>query len=106
MQVRQKATIELKKLRQVAQPLLLKVLKDTRSPEVRARLRYVLGGSNNVARFSPADQIRMFRLIHLAETLNTPLAKSTLELLAAECPLPLVVKEAKRVLAKLQNGGQ
>jgi hypothetical protein len=45
----------------------------------------------------------MLRLIQHAEQLNTPLSRSTLELLAAECPLPEIVKEADRVLAKLQN---
>ena len=29
----------------------------------------------------------------------TPLSRSTLELLATECPLPEIVKEAERVLA-------
>lgn len=103
-EVRQKATRELRKLRQVAQPLLLKMLKETPSAEVRARLRYILGGSDNVARFNQTDQIRMLRLIQLAETLDTPLSRSTLELLATECPLPEIVKEAERVLAKLQSG--
>lgn len=101
--VRHRATRELRKLRQSAEPLLLKVLKDTKSAEVRARLRYILGGSGDVARFNHSDQIRMLRLIQLAEEFDTPLSRSTLELLAAECPLPEIVKEAERVLAKLKS---
>ncbi len=93
-EVRHRATRKLRKLRQVAEPLLIKVLKETESPEVRARLRYVLGGAGNVARFNSSDQIRMLRLIQLAEALDTPQSRSTLELLAAECPLPEIVKEA------------
>jgi hypothetical protein len=102
-QVRHRATRELRKLRKVLEPLLLKVLKDTQSAEVRARLRYILGGSGNVARFNQFDQVRMLRLIQLAEDLDTPLSRSTLQLLAAECPLPEIAKEAERVLAKLQS---
>ncbi len=101
--VRRRATRELRKLRQIAQPLLLKVLKDTESAEVRARLRYVLADSGNVARFNQADKLRMLRLIQLAEQTDTPVSRSTLELLAAECPLPPIAKEARRVLTKLQT---
>ena len=102
--IRQRATRELRKLRQVAQPLLLKVLKETESAEVRARLRYIQGGSDNVSRFASTDILRMHRLIQLAENADTPTARSLLGLLAAECPLEPIVKESRRVLAKLQSG--
>jgi WD40 repeat protein len=101
--IRQRATRELRKLRQIAMPVLLKVLKETDSAEVRARLRYILGGSDNVSRFNESDRLRMLRLIQLAEQLDTPLSRSTLELLTAECPIPPIVKEAQRVLTKLQT---
>ena len=102
--IRQQATRELRKFRQVAQPLFLKVLKETESAEVRARLRYILNGSDNVSRFNQFDRLRMLRLIQLAEQLDTAESRSTLELLAAECPVAPIAKEAQRVLAKLQSG--
>ena len=100
--IRQRATRELRQLRQVAQPLLLKVLKQTKSAEVRLRLRYILNGSDNVSRFSDADILRMHRLIQLAEDAGTPAGRSILELLAAECPLDPIVKESRRALARLR----
>lgn len=99
--VRRRATAELKKLRKVAQPLLIKVLQQTRSAEVRARLRYILSGENSISRFSASDRLRMRRLIQLAEVSATPAARSLLDLLAGECPLPEIVKEAQSALARL-----
>jgi WD40 repeat protein len=102
--VRQRATRELRRIRQVAQPLLQKVLQESDSAEVRARLRSILNGSDNVSRFNQFDRLRMLRLIQLAEQIDTPLSRSTLELLAAECPVAPIAKEAERVLTNLQSG--
>jgi len=104
--IRRRATAELKKLRKVAQPLLVKVLQETKSAEVRARLRYILSGHSGVSRFSASDRLRMRRLIGLAEASASPAARSLLDLLAAECPLPEIVKEAQAALARLDAAGR
>ena len=57
-------------------------------------------GTDNVSRFSETDKLRMLRLIQLAQQMKTPLARATLELLAAECPLPEITQEAQRILAQ------
>lgn len=98
--VRRDAMRALRSFRYTARGLLVKAANQTQSAEVRARLRYLLSNSTSGSRFSPGDKLRMRRLIQLAETLGTPAARNLLELLAAECPLPEIVKESQRVLAK------
>jgi WD40 repeat protein len=84
--VRNRAMRELIKLRQVAQPILLRTIKETRSAEVRHRLRRILGGSRKTERFSPADELRMRRIIYAAERAGGKPAEELLELISRNFP--------------------
>lgn len=84
--VRNRAMRELIKLRQIALPILLRTIKETRSTEVRVRLRRILGGSRKTERFAPSDELRMRRVIHAAERAGGKPAEELLELISRNFP--------------------
>jgi len=84
--VRNRAMRELIKLRQIALPILLRTIKETRSAEVRHRLRRILGGSRKTERYSPSDELRMRRIIHAAERSGGKPAEELLELISRNFP--------------------
>ena len=101
--VRYRATEELKKLREIAKPILLKVIKQTTSAEVRYRVRRILTGAEHAPRFSTADVRRMMRVIHVLEYLPGKEAEATLQAIIDDFPSTLIVREAQETLMRLQN---
>lgn len=101
--VRNRATRELRKLRQVARPVLLKVFEETTSVEVRYRLRRILGGKKDEERFSKSDVRRMRRIIHLAEMTGGKQAEEILEMIIKGFPVPEAVRDAKETLERLRQ---
>lgn len=101
--VRQRAMRELTKLRRIARPILLKTMRETRSAEVRYRLRRILLGHKNVSRFSPADVRRMLRIIHAVEDLPGKDAEEILQLIIRDFPDTDVAAEAKKALSGLRK---
>lgn len=101
---RHRAARELRKLRQIAKPILIKTIKTTASAEIRYRLRRILADSQDSPRFSVADVRRMLRIVHVAESIGGPEARSVLDMIVKDFPAAGVVREAKRALARLQRG--
>ena len=79
------------------------MIKTTTSAEVRYRLRRILSDSMDSPRFSVADIRRMLRVIHVAESVGGPEAKSMLELIIKDFPAEAVVREAKVALRRLRR---
>ena len=109
--VRHRAMRELIKLRQIAMPILIRTIKETRSAEVRHRLRRILGGSKKTERFSPTDELRMRRIIHAAERAGGKQAEEILQMILENFPelhfgtlpdLP-AASDAKATLKRLRN---
>eukprot|EP00913_Durusdinium_trenchii_P023396 g21974.t1 len=100
---RNRAVRELRKLRKIAMPILLKTIKSTTSAEVRFRLRRILADSSDSPRFSVADVRRMLRVIHVAESVGGPVAKSMLEMIVKDFPAEGVIREAKATIERLNR---
>ncbi|MBW3541138.1 MAG: hypothetical protein KY476_12790 [Planctomycetes bacterium] len=100
--VRHRATRELRKLVQMARPVLLKVLAETDSIEVKLRIARILGGSTSPERFTRDDERRMLRIIHAAGWRGGDAAE-LLELIAAEFPHERIARDAKDTLARLRS---
>jgi len=102
--VRQQAMRELRKLRKIAMPILLKKIHEPISAEVRYRLRLILGGNKSVERFSDVDDRRMLRIIHAAERVGGEDAEKILELIIKHYPHSRVVNDAEATLNRLKQG--
>ena len=90
---------------------LIRTIKETRSAEVRHRLRRILGGSKKTERFSPTDELRMRRIIHAAERAGGKQAEEILQMILENFPelhfgtlpdLP-AASDAKTTLKRLRN---
>ena len=101
--VRHRATEELRKLRAVAKPILIKTIRSTASAEVRYRIRRILSGSEEVTFPQEDDLRRFYRLIHALEQINTPEAKVVLNMIIDDFPDPQIVKEAENALRFMQR---
>jgi len=100
---RHRAMRELRKLRKIAKPLLLKTLKETTSAEVRYRLRRILNDTKGTKRFSTADVRRMLRIIHALERTPGDDARELLQMIIENFPEPAVTEEAKKTLRRIQE---
>lgn len=101
--VRHRATRELRKLRKIALPILIKTIKETTSAEVRYRLRRILEGPEGEDRFSPSDIRRMLRILHAAERVGGEDAEAIVEMIAKNLAnAPRVVKEATETLKRMR----
>ncbi|MFQ5732625.1 MAG: WD40 repeat domain-containing protein, partial [Planctomycetaceae bacterium] len=102
--VRHRAMRELRKLRKIALPILIKTIKETTSAEVRYRLRRVLEGPEGEERFSPSDIRRMLRIVHAVGRVGGEDAEAILELIVRNlATAPRVVKEATETLQRLRQ---
>lgn len=101
--VRFRATEELQKLREVAKPILLKVIQQTTSAEVRYRVRRILTGAEDTPRFSPSDVRRIHRVIHALEYLPGEASEATLRVIIEDFPSDEVVREARLTLERLRR---
>lgn len=96
--IRQRATEELKKLRELARPVLSRVVKESASAEVRFRARRILTWADRTPRFSAADTRRMLRVLHAIAGDATPETRAAVALMLREFPDPQVKREADRLL--------
>lgn len=101
--VRERATAALAQAGEVLRPQLERLLVETDSPEVRARLRLLLARSDRSSRFTTGDLLRLRRLIGKAESLAGDDARSLLTLIADDFPDEAVANEARDALERLGN---
>jgi hypothetical protein len=101
--IRHRAMISLRKLREVARPVLLKTLEKSITAEARARIRRILYGADEAPRFSEADVRRMLRIIHVAGHVGSKDAESMLETIIRDFPNRTVIDAAEKALAQLKN---
>jgi hypothetical protein len=101
--VRHRASEELKKLLEIARPAILKMLKETRSAEVRYRLWRIVSGAQETPRFSPEDIRRMQRMIQALEYVGSGESQAVLETIQKSFPSEDVIGEARRALERLRN---
>lgn len=99
--VRDRASLELRKLRQVAKPVLIKVMNETPSLEVRLRIHSILSGYATLERYTSIDRRRMRRLIHALSHTEGPHAEATLKMIIDDFPVKEIVAEAERVLKQI-----
>jgi RNA polymerase sigma factor (sigma-70 family) len=96
--IRERATEELKKLREPAAPALRKALAGRPAPEVEQRLKQVL--QQLEAGLTP-EQLREVRAVEALEHIGTPEARRLLEALAKGAPEARLTREAAASLERL-----
>jgi hypothetical protein len=101
--VRERATDELSKLGELADPALRKALAGNPSPEVRQRLKRIL--NDRVGGLSP-EQLRDLRAVEALEHIDTPEARRLLETLAKGAPEVRLTREAAASLERLDKRGE
>jgi WD40 repeat protein len=99
--VRERATGELEKLGDAAEPALRKALKETTSAEVRLRAQGLIDGLEKVT--SSTDLVLTGRALEVLEHLDTPEARAWLQTLADGDPDARLTLEAKAALARLSS---
>lgn len=98
---RERATEELERLGQLAEPALHAALEKTRSLEARHRIQRLLE-KNKERRFTwPQEVLRALRAIDVLEKIGTPDARALLAKLADGAPEENLKQEAKRSLERL-----
>jgi glucose/arabinose dehydrogenase len=97
--VRQKATLALEKLGELAEPALLEVLHNKPSLESRQRIVQLLGKLEN--RVPPPEQLQVLRALEVLELCDAPGARQSLEELAKGPPGSWPSIEAKACLGRL-----
>ncbi len=85
-EVRDRATRELQGVREEALVQLQSALRDARSPEVRLRLRLILGNRAVVEGVKSAEQRRLEKVVRILELVATPEAREMLTTLAQTDP--------------------
>ena len=100
---RHRATRELRDLRQLARPALLRTLNQTRSAEVRSRVRRILGSGADGPRFDEHYHRRLKRLILAARRHVRDDSTGLLKLIVQEYPERSVVRAAEQALAARQQ---
>jgi dipeptidyl aminopeptidase/acylaminoacyl peptidase len=97
--VRDKATAELEKLGDLAEPALRKALEEMPSPEVTQRVNQLLAKLHGQA--TSGTWIQKLRAIEVLEHIGTAQAKQVLEVLQKGSPEAKLTQEAKAALARL-----
>jgi WD40 repeat protein len=98
---REKASRELERQAELAEPLLRKTLTGDPSPEVRRRIEALL--SKLQAPIMSAETLRSIRVIETLEHIATPDARQLLQNLAEGAPEARLTREAKAALARLEK---
>ncbi len=101
--VRNIATRELRKIREIARPVLLKAF-STATVEAKYRIRRILSGTENTPRFNAGDIRRMKRIVHASAVVGGDDAEKLLDLIIRDFPPGEVVDQAKSALTQLQRG--
>jgi WD40 repeat protein len=100
-QVRDRATSELARLGELAEPLLRRTLKAPSSPETRRRVQILL---ERLAAGRPsADNLRALRAFEVLERIGTADVRPLLEAHAREAPEALLAQEARASLQRLKR---
>lgn len=101
--VREKATEELRKLGELAEPALRKMLEARPSPEMRRRLQELLDEVGQRQWRPTAEDLRQLRTIEVLERLGTPEARRLLETLARGAEGARQTREARAALQRLRS---
>ncbi len=101
--VREKATKELRKLGELAEPVLRKALATPPSPEMRRRLQELFDEVAQHQRHPSTDLLRQLRAIEVLERIGTPEARRLLETLAAGAAGARQTREASAALQRLRS---
>jgi hypothetical protein len=105
-EVRDRATRELQGLREQALVQLQSALADTRSPEVRLRLRLVLGNRTAPEGVKSTEQRRLGLVVRVLELVGTPEAREMLTTMARSDPDVGLRGEARLALQRLERKGR
>jgi hypothetical protein len=97
-QVREKATAELRSLRDVAEPMLRDLLRQSRSAEVRRRAEGLL---EHLA--ENGEEVASARALEVLERLNTTESLRLLEAAAKGAPEAWLTRQAKAVLERIPS---
>jgi WD40 repeat protein len=100
--VRQKASEELEKLGELAEPALQKVLDGKPSLETRQRVERILE-TRRFPQPPSADVLRTLRVMRILAEIGTPEARKLLQTLAEGAPGAAQTREAQAVLNRLKN---
>jgi hypothetical protein len=98
---REKATRELERQAELAEPLLRKTMAADPAPEVRRRIEGLL--NKLPAPVTSGETLRALRAMEVLEHIATPGARQLLEKLAAGAPEARLTREAKAALDRLQR---
>lgn len=98
--VRQKATAELEKLGELAEPELQRVLADKPALEIRQRVERLLE-KLATGDAPPAEELRALRAIEVLEHISTPEAREAIEVLVKGAPGARVTRQAQVALERL-----
>jgi hypothetical protein len=100
--VREGAVRELKKLEEMAHPILIKTLATSSSAEARRRLEDVLAGAGRGSIRSP-EALRLVRAIEVLEHAGTPEARQVLNALVKDLPDSWAAAQAKPAIERLDR---
>ncbi len=98
--VRQRATADLEKLAELAEPALKEVLAQGPSLEIRQRIERLME-KMVTGKPLPADQLRLARGLEILERLGTPEARRLLEEIAKGAPGARFTRDAQATLERL-----
>jgi WD40 repeat protein len=99
--VRTKASEELEKLAELAQPALQQAVEGKPSLEVRQRIEQLLGQLHG--RAIPPQQVRVVRAIEVLEQIGTPEARLVLEAMSKGAPGARVTQDAQTALKRISK---
>ncbi len=103
--VREQATEELIRFRDVAIDELNHALQETRSPEVKHRIKRILSTPEDKPRFSPLETARMVRVIDLLARDGGEESIALLQTLAKGFPSREIMRAAQLALAEFGDSG-
>jgi hypothetical protein len=98
-QVRQQASAELIKLKELMEPALREALRGNPGLEVRRRIEHVL---QEISAVSP-EKLRHFRAVEALERMRTPQAEKLLCELAGGAPAASLTREAAEACRRLER---
>ena len=98
--VRERATAELMKLREVAAVALKNAREETASLEVKKRIDKILN-SEATPLVTRSDERRLLRVIQILEQIGTPDAQQLLDLLSREIASAKVKREAQQAITRM-----
>jgi hypothetical protein len=105
-EIRDRATRELQAVREEALVQLQSALRETRAPEVRARLRLILGNRAVAEGVKSVEQRRLEGVIRVLELVATAEAREMLTTMARTDPDVGLRGEAKLALQRLERKGR